>query len=111
MRAGTDGFTTVACVVLVALLAGCRSRVSTEVAVDQIDVVDQPYPPNYPSTNAINLRTIATIYRRDRVYVCDQEAEKDYMYYMVELPSGQRGYVIFSGEWPFRQHNFYEYAK
>jgi hypothetical protein len=46
MRAGTDGFTTVACVVLVALLAGCRSRVSTEVAVDQIDVVDQPYPPN-----------------------------------------------------------------
>ena len=107
MRTRTGGFTRVACVVLIALLTGCRSRVPTEVAVDQIDVVEQPYPPNYPPTRPINPRTIATLHRGDRLYVHDQEADKDFMYYTVELQSGQRGYVIFSGEWPFRQHNFH----
>jgi hypothetical protein len=111
MRARTGGFTGVACVVAVVLLTGCRSRVSTEVAVEQIDMVDQPYPPDYPSSRSIKPRPVATLHRGDQVYVHDQQAEKDYMYYTVELPNGQRGYVIFSGEWPFQQHNFYEYAK
>jgi hypothetical protein len=100
-----------ACIVLLALLAGCRSPVRTEVAVDQIDVVDQPFPADYPSSRPVKPRTIATLHRGDRVYVRDQEAEKDYMYYTVELVDGRRGYVIFAGDWPFQQHNFYEYAK
>jgi hypothetical protein len=94
-----------ACVALIVLTA-CQ-RVQTEVAVEQITVVDQPYPPNYPSIAPINPRTIATLRRGDRVYIRDQEADKDFMYYAVELQNGQRGYVIFSGEWPFRQHNFF----
>jgi hypothetical protein len=97
---------TLSCAVLLAL-TGCRSRVQTEVVVEQIDVVDQPYPPNYPSTAPINPRTIATLHRGDRVYVHDQEADKDFMYYAVELQNGQRGYVIYNGDWPFRQHNFF----
>jgi hypothetical protein len=106
MRAHTRGFAKVACIALIAL-TGCRPRVQTEVTVEQIDVVDQPYPPNYPSKSPINPRTIATLHRGDRVYIHDQEADKDFMYYSVELPNGQRGYVIFSGEWPFQQHNFF----
>ena len=100
----------VLCIALIAL-TGCRPRVQTEVAAEQIQVVDQPYPPNYPSTAAINPRTIATLHRGDRVYVHNQEADKDFMYYTVELSNGQKGYVIFSGEWPFRQHNFYDFGK
>ena len=106
MRAHTSGFTTIAGAALL-LVAGCTSRIQTEVAVDQIDVVDQPYPPNYASTAPINPRTIAILYRGDRVYVRHQEADKDFMYYAVELQNGQRGYVVFSGEWPFQQHNFF----
>ena len=29
-----------------ALVTGCGTRVATEVAVDEIDVVEQPFPPN-----------------------------------------------------------------
>ena len=98
---------TIACAVLTMLSTACNPRIPTEVAVDQIDVVDQPYPPNYPSSKPINPRIVATLHRGGRLYVRNQEADKDFMYYTVELPNGQRGYVIFNGDWPFQQHNFH----
>ncbi|MFL6589493.1 MAG: hypothetical protein ACJ8M4_04910 [Chthoniobacterales bacterium] len=106
MRSPIAGFTIMACIALV-WLTGCRPRIPAEVAVEQVDVVDQPYPANYPASAPINPRTVATLHRGDRVYVRDQRAEKDFMYYAVELQNGQRGYVIFSGEWPFRQRSFF----
>jgi hypothetical protein len=84
-------------------MAGCSSRVLSEVVVDQIDVVDAPFPPGYPSSNP---RKIATLHHGERVYVRGQDYGKDYMYYTVELANGQRGYVIYNGQWPFRQHDF-----
>ena len=111
MGTRTGASVRVSLILLFALITGCRSPVPTEVTAERVDVVDQPFPPNYPSSRPVNPRTIATLHRGDRIFVRAQAVDKDFMYYTVELSNGQRGYVIFSGEWPFQQRNFYEYAK
>src|ERR1044071_4828238 len=51
----------------------CTSPVPTEVAVDQIDVVDCPFPPGSPKSKP---QKIATLHRGDRVYVRRQDYGK-----------------------------------
>jgi SH3 domain-containing protein len=82
------------------VVSGCGPRVLSEVVVEQIDVVDAPFPPGYPSSNS---HKVATLRKGERVRVRGEAYAKDYMYYKVELPNGQRGYVIYNGRRPFRK--------
>jgi hypothetical protein len=93
----------VCCLLLCLLLAGCDRKVLSEVLLDSVDVVQEPFPPGYPSSNPVKNRVIATLRRVERLHVGEEDYGKDYAYYAVKLLSGQKGYVIFTSRRMFRR--------
>ena len=61
----------------------------------QIDVLEQPYPLNYPSTNPKPNRVIAVLEKGEKVEVVNDRYGKNYLVYKIHLKDGRTGYVIY----------------
>lgn len=93
----------VCCLLLCLFLAGCDRKVLSEVLLDSVDVVEEPYPLGYPSSNPVKNRVIATLHQGERLLVGEEDYGKDYAYCAVKLLSGQSGYVILTSRRMFRK--------
>ena len=76
------------------LVAACNSPNEYLEAESKVQVLQKPYPLNFPSTKPINNKVIKILMPQDRVKLLDQNFQKDFMVYEVELDTGDIGYII-----------------
>ncbi len=60
----------------------------------EVEVLAEPSPPGYPSTNPTPNRVVGKITASQRAAIWYSGYEKDYLYYKVRLPDGTWGYVV-----------------
>lgn len=83
-----------AVLMLLAVVSCTRSHPRAIVADAPLQVLENPSPLDYPSTNPLPNKVLDTIPAGGRVLVTGRDYEKDYMYYRVTLPDGRKGFVI-----------------
>ena len=84
--------------VLSAVLAtGCSPSQKALVVNGEVDLLQRPYPLNYPSSAPMPNRVIETL-KSERVQVLATTVDKDFMVYEVRTSDGQIGYVIAAPE-------------
>jgi len=76
----------------VLILFGC-SREEVLVIDGASELLEAPYPMNYPSSSPKPNR-VMRILKDQTVMILQERVEKDYVVYKIETDDGERGYVL-----------------
>lgn len=74
--------------------SGCNDS-GKVIFYESTDVLQNPYPLDYPSAKPIQNKVIAVLNRGDEALIITHNYGKDYLAYKVRLADGRIGYVIY----------------
>lgn len=72
---------------------GCSQKNEILVIDGEVDLLEAPYPMNYPSTAPKPNRVLKILNSQD-VLILEERYEKDYLVYKVKTNNGEEGFVI-----------------
>ncbi len=87
-------FFSICCSTVMVMFIGCDNS-QIMIIKKQIDVLKNPYPMNYPSSNPMQNSVIDVLSKGERVKILGHIYGKDYLVYKVRLGNGRIGYVIY----------------